>query len=280
MSGREQAKAVAAHVGAVDELISSPLRRATETAESSASRTSPTSAGSSSPTASTRGRPTPTSRPRRGTTGGQRVVGAGRGRIVTALAERVRAACLDLAERAGDHDVAVVTHVSPMKAAVAWVLGAGIEIAWRSHLSHASVCRIDMREGPGAVHLQRGRPLTMPATRKALAGGWLRLWPMVEYGGFVGAGGSVATCGAGAAGDERSPTRWIKPLDRGGDPSRRIGRVATASCWRAGQQDATMRCGARPSLRRSGRERLPASQRHWGRRRTTRPARQCTRTSS
>ena len=54
-----------------------------------------------------------------------------------------------LAARAADHDVAVVTHVSPIKAAVAWALGAGIEIAWRSHLSPASVSRIDIRRnGP------------------------------------------------------------------------------------------------------------------------------------
>ena len=32
---------------------------------------------------------------------------------------------------------------------MAWALGAGVEIAWRTHLSHASICRIDMRRaGP------------------------------------------------------------------------------------------------------------------------------------
>jgi len=32
---------------------------------------------------------------------------------------------------------------------VVWALGTGIEISWRSHLSHASICRIDMRrDGP------------------------------------------------------------------------------------------------------------------------------------
>ena len=40
-----------------------------------------------------------------------------------------------------------MSHVSPIKCAVAWALGAGIEIAWRSHLSHASICRIDIRPG-------------------------------------------------------------------------------------------------------------------------------------
>ena len=52
--------------------------------------------------------------------------------------------------RAGrDRNVVVVSHVSPIKSAVAWALGAGVEIAWRSHLSHASICRIDIRRnGP------------------------------------------------------------------------------------------------------------------------------------
>ena len=64
----------------------------------------------------------------------------------------MRGACLELTERARDRDVAVVTHVSPMKAAVAWVLGSGIEISWRSHLSHASVCRIDFSGGDPVLY--------------------------------------------------------------------------------------------------------------------------------
>jgi probable phosphoglycerate mutase len=43
----------------------------------------------------------------------------------------------------------VVSHVSPIKAAVGWALGAGIELSWRSHLSQASITRIDIRRaGP------------------------------------------------------------------------------------------------------------------------------------
>ena len=45
--------------------------------------------------------------------------------------------------------VVVVSHVSPIKAAVGWALGAGIELSWRSHLSQASITRIDVRRaGP------------------------------------------------------------------------------------------------------------------------------------
>ena len=74
------------------------------------------------------------------------------GESLAALDARVRAACADIAERAGDRTVAVVSHVSPIKAAVAWALGAGIEIAWRSHLSHASICRIDIRRTGPVLH--------------------------------------------------------------------------------------------------------------------------------
>ena len=71
------------------------------------------------------------------------------GESLTTLDERVRGACEDLRALAAERSVVVVSHVSPIKAAVGWALGAGIEISWRSHLSHASICRIDMRrDGP------------------------------------------------------------------------------------------------------------------------------------
>jgi broad specificity phosphatase PhoE len=74
------------------------------------------------------------------------------GESLKELDHRVRGACEDLAERAGDRDVVVVTHVSPIKSAVAWALGVGIEISWRSHLSHASICRIDIRRTGPVLH--------------------------------------------------------------------------------------------------------------------------------
>ena len=36
------------------------------------------------------------------------------------LGERVRAACNELGSASGEHNVVVVSHVSPIKAAVAW----------------------------------------------------------------------------------------------------------------------------------------------------------------
>jgi broad specificity phosphatase PhoE len=69
------------------------------------------------------------------------------GETLIELGGRVRAACSDLFGRPGtgargDGDVVVVSHVSPIKAAVAWALGAGDDISWRLHLSTASITRI------------------------------------------------------------------------------------------------------------------------------------------
>ncbi len=60
---------------------------------------------------------------------------------------RVAAFCLEAAERTPDSfPLVAVSHVSPIKAAVAWALGSGQGIAWRMYLELASVTRI--RPGP------------------------------------------------------------------------------------------------------------------------------------
>jgi broad specificity phosphatase PhoE len=43
--------------------------------------------------------------------------------------------------------VAAVSHVSPIKAAVTWALGVGNEATWRMHLNLASITRLDRRAG-------------------------------------------------------------------------------------------------------------------------------------
>lgn len=66
-----------------------------------------------------------------------------------ALDARVRSACEELRPRIHDANVVVVSHVSPIKAAVAWTLGVTMEIMFHCHLSQASLCRIDSgRFGP------------------------------------------------------------------------------------------------------------------------------------
>ena len=70
---------------------------------------------------------------------------------------RIAAACADLFEvdgagaRRADADVVVVSHVSPIKAAVAWALGTG-DLYWRLHLRTASVTRIGWNRDAPILH--------------------------------------------------------------------------------------------------------------------------------
>jgi broad specificity phosphatase PhoE len=61
------------------------------------------------------------------------------GESLSALGVRVRQACEELWPEATERDVVVVTHVSPIKAAVAWTLGVGDETSWRMFVDVASV---------------------------------------------------------------------------------------------------------------------------------------------
>jgi broad specificity phosphatase PhoE len=72
---------------------------------------------------------------------------------------RVRSACEGLFDDstsadARSGDVVVVSHVSPIKAAVCWALGLGDEGAWRLYLATASITRIAWGAGSTPV-LQR-----------------------------------------------------------------------------------------------------------------------------
>ncbi len=150
--GRAQAATLAAVVGPVDRVVSSPLGRARQTA-------------------ATFGRPVEVDERwielDYGTWDGRAAgdVAADQwaawradpdfappgGESLRALAARVAAACEDLAA-APDRRVAVVTHVSPVKAAMAWALGVGVEVAWRSFVAPASVTRIAVGpHGPSLV---------------------------------------------------------------------------------------------------------------------------------
>ena len=64
------------------------------------------------------------------------------GESLVELSARVGAACDDLIDEATRRDVVVVTHVSPVKAAVSWALGVGCEVAWRTFVAPASITRI------------------------------------------------------------------------------------------------------------------------------------------
>lgn len=72
-----------------------------------------------------------------------------RGESHTALHRRVRDACDDLARRARYDNVVVVTHVSPIKAAVGWAMGLHQGVVWRGFVEQASITRVGVDEqGP------------------------------------------------------------------------------------------------------------------------------------
>jgi broad specificity phosphatase PhoE len=74
------------------------------------------------------------------------------GESVAAVGARVRAALGDLLADAVDGDVVVVSHVSPIKSALAWALAVGDDVAWSIHLDPASLSRIAVVREAGVVH--------------------------------------------------------------------------------------------------------------------------------
>lgn len=76
------------------------------------------------------------------------------GESLLSVGRRVRAACDDLWAEAAVNDVVVVSHVSPIKAAVAWALGVGDETTWRMFVDIASLSCI----GPGRSGRERPTP--------------------------------------------------------------------------------------------------------------------------
>jgi broad specificity phosphatase PhoE len=74
------------------------------------------------------------------------------GESLAMLGIRVRGACEELLDEARRRDVIVVSHVSPIKAAIAWALGVGDEVAWRLFLQVASISRIAMGPQGPSLH--------------------------------------------------------------------------------------------------------------------------------
>jgi broad specificity phosphatase PhoE len=146
--GRSQAAMLAAAVGPVDRVVASPLRRAQETAAAFGLPVEADERWIELDYGEWDGRPV-----------GEVPVetwAAWRrdlrfcppgGECLADLGERVRSACEELAAEASSSTVVVVSHVSPVKAAVAWALGVGDEATWRMYVAPASVTRIDVRDG-------------------------------------------------------------------------------------------------------------------------------------
>jgi probable phosphoglycerate mutase len=76
----------------------------------------------------------------------------GGGESLSALSVRVTEACGEVAEISKDKEVVVVTHVSPIKAALAWVLGLDAGVSWKCHVSPGSSMAIKIGEYGPVLH--------------------------------------------------------------------------------------------------------------------------------
>jgi broad specificity phosphatase PhoE len=82
------------------------------------------------------------------------------GESLLAVGDRVWAACEELTGAAASSDVVVVSHVSPIKAAIAWALGGDHAMVWRMYLDVAAVSRIAVRDhGPVLVSYDERIPV-------------------------------------------------------------------------------------------------------------------------
>ena len=64
------------------------------------------------------------------------------GETLAAVQQRVSEACEDLMGTLAGRTAVVVSHVSPIKSAVAWALGVDVAVSWRTQLDTASMSRI------------------------------------------------------------------------------------------------------------------------------------------
>lgn len=74
------------------------------------------------------------------------------GESLVQLDARVQPALDEIGQRARDKNIVIVSHVSPIKSAVAWAMGVGPETSWRMQLERASICRIAMTPRGPSLH--------------------------------------------------------------------------------------------------------------------------------
>ena len=151
--GREQVARAAAVIGTPDLLISSPLLRARQTAEAFGIQYEVDRRWTEMDYGTLDGerlaeidlevwdnwRADPEFRPSGGET-------------LPELDRRVAEACQALALRLTEGRIVVTTHVTPIKSAVAWALGASSSLHWRIRLDQATLTRIEFApNGPFLV---------------------------------------------------------------------------------------------------------------------------------
>ena len=148
--GRRQAAAIAAKIGDVDEVISSSLVRAQQTAECFGRDITIDDRWIELAYGEYEGIPAGEVPPEVWQSWKTNSMFATKGgESFGALDARVRSACEQLADRLHGRKIVVVSHVSPIKAAVGWALNTSMDIMFHCHLSQASLCRVDMgRFGP------------------------------------------------------------------------------------------------------------------------------------
>ena len=148
--GRQQAKALAAALGPVDRVISSPLQRARDTAAAFGRAVEVDERWTELDYGDYDERPlgdVPAEMWQ--TWRGDAEFAPPGGESLASVGRRVRAACDDLVVAGAEADVVVVTHVSPIKAAVAWTLEVGDDVTWRMFVALASITRIALTDrGP------------------------------------------------------------------------------------------------------------------------------------
>lgn len=153
--GRRQAEALAAAVGPVDRVVSSPLQRARQTSEAFGATVEVDDRWIELDYGEYDGLPladvpaetwaTWRADPDFAPPGGESLRRLGQ-RVGGALDQMVDEA------RPGDGTTVVVTHVSPVKAAVAWSLGGDDSMSWRLWVATASITRIEIGPRGGVLH--------------------------------------------------------------------------------------------------------------------------------
>jgi len=141
--GQRQAQAAAAAIGPVDRVIASPLKRAQETAAALGQSVETDERFIELDYGDWEAKPV---RDVPAETWAEwrsdldfRPPG---GETLNELGRRVRHGLTDLAADAVNQNIVVVSHVSPIKASVAWALGTDDATTWRLFLGQASICRI------------------------------------------------------------------------------------------------------------------------------------------
>lgn len=78
------------------------------------------------------------------------------GETLNELGARVFEALDELSQAAIDHNVVVVTHVSPIKASMAWALRCSMDISWRCFVAQASITTIAVSANGPSLRLFNG----------------------------------------------------------------------------------------------------------------------------